>query len=422
MQLNAEQQMMNNIQLQNLMQGQYQPPATQKKYYIPLKVVPVVLQNLDSSYPADYGKNFQQIAEENGFDYESHKVTTDDGYILNVFRIRQPGLAAGAPVAFCQHGLLSAANTWIMNEPDVAPAFQLARQGYDVFLGNNRGNMNSPDHTTWTQQANPSQYFNYSFQDLGEHDLPTQINLALEKSGASKLTYLAHSQGTSQMFYALTTNQDFFLQKVNLFVALAPVVRLTNVEMGIEEVSKWIGSGPLSSIAHYFGMYSVASPTQRKKTSGFLEELESSSVLDDLADKFMDAVSTKNPRNNAQRDLASESWSPAQASVKECMHYVQLMHTGNFQKFDNGADQNQKMYGQSTPPLLDLTSIQLPIAMFVGKNDVLADPTDTQWVHSQVPSVVHYQEMDNFDHGSFMNSNDMSYFDNVLSLVSQYKQ
>jgi hypothetical protein len=35
----------------------------------------------------DISKTFQQIVQENGFAFEEHQVTTDDGYILKVFRI-----------------------------------------------------------------------------------------------------------------------------------------------------------------------------------------------------------------------------------------------------------------------------------------------------------------------------------------------
>ncbi len=44
------------------------------------------------------------------------------------------------PPVLLQHGLESDMMQWVFNEPNVAPAFVLARKGYDVWLGNNRGN------------------------------------------------------------------------------------------------------------------------------------------------------------------------------------------------------------------------------------------------------------------------------------------
>ena len=112
------------------------------------------------------------------------------------------------------------------------------------------------------------------------------------------------------------------------------------------------------------------------------------------------------------------SWSPAQASMRELIHYTQLMQTGNFQKYDEGPTYNQNLYGQSTAPILDLGNIDLPVGLFVGKDDPLADPFDTQWVRDQLHgSLTWYQEMDNFDHSSFMGAVDMSYFKDVLTCL-----
>jgi len=93
---------------------------------------------------SDYNKDFGTIAVENGFVYDEYEVKTDDGYLLTLFRVRLDchaldGGMQGAPVVFLQHGLVSAADTFIAHYADFAPAFVYARQGYDVWLGNNRG-------------------------------------------------------------------------------------------------------------------------------------------------------------------------------------------------------------------------------------------------------------------------------------------
>lgn len=80
----------------------------------------------------------------------------------------------------------------------------LARQGYDVWLGNTRGNKYSKGH-----QGSPSNFekWNYDFETMGDLDITAEIDYALRVSGQKKLAYIGHSQGTSQMFYALSHNE-----------------------------------------------------------------------------------------------------------------------------------------------------------------------------------------------------------------------
>lgn len=62
----------------------------------------------------------------------------------------------------------------------------------------------------------------------------------------------------------------------------------------------------------------------------------------------------------------------------------------------------------------------MPIAMYVGQQDPLATPLDTKWATTQLGNVIHYEVMDNFDHGAFTLGLDMSYIERVLKNIAQY--
>ncbi len=49
-------------------------------------------------------------------------------------------IVPGKKVIYLQHGLIDSCDTWIVNDEELAIAFALANRGFDVWVGNNRGN------------------------------------------------------------------------------------------------------------------------------------------------------------------------------------------------------------------------------------------------------------------------------------------
>mmetsp|Transcript_20866 Transcript_20866/g.25607 ORF Transcript_20866/g.25607 Transcript_20866/m.25607 type:complete len:98 (+) Transcript_20866:330-623(+) len=96
-----------------------------------------------------------------------------------------------------QHGLFDSAYCWIVNYADIAPAFVAARAGYDVWMGNSRGNTFSRHHIHLDPDHHGKAFWNYSWFDMGKYDLPAMIDLIQNETGGQKVAYVGHSQGTT---------------------------------------------------------------------------------------------------------------------------------------------------------------------------------------------------------------------------------
>ena len=139
-----------------------------------------------------------ELANDQGFAVESYQVTTNDGYILGLYRI--PGRigeqnGSAKPPVLMMHGLGSCMMSWFFNAPSVAPGFVMARKGYDVWLGNNRGNHFSDRHTYL--RTDRKEYWDFDWEQMGTHDLPALIDFILDKTGYSQISYIGHSEGTT---------------------------------------------------------------------------------------------------------------------------------------------------------------------------------------------------------------------------------
>ncbi|KAL0127535.1 hypothetical protein PUN28_003064 [Cardiocondyla obscurior] len=93
-----------------------------------------------------------------GYPAEAHGIETEDGYLLTLHRI--PGNKNQPPVLL-QHGLLGSSADWIIPGKDKSLALILADQGYDVWLGNIRGNTYSRAHVSLS--PSDSKFWNFRY-------------------------------------------------------------------------------------------------------------------------------------------------------------------------------------------------------------------------------------------------------------------
>ena len=66
--------------------------------------------------------------------------------------------------------------------------------------------------------------------EFGKYDVPNSIDYVLKHTGTETLSFVGHSQGTTQMFCALALNEEYLKSRVNLFVALGPVIRMSHAQ------------------------------------------------------------------------------------------------------------------------------------------------------------------------------------------------
>jgi len=372
--------------------------------------------------PKEANYDFKQLAGSLNYPVEEHTVQTDDGYLLTVFRIQAKNtqIKSGLPAIILNHGLLDSADSFIINNEEQAPGLLIANAGYDVWVTNNRGNKYSLGHIDPvnhnSSDAN-SQFWDFSWQDMSEHDLPAFIQYVAQQTGGP-VDYVGHSEGTTVMFAALARRDPAILQNLKKFIALAPAVFLQHSSSPLVEIGGWLKAG---TILNQFDKF-----VHRKKF-GWLTNLsrnlwESVCVLTlDLCIERVRLLSdAKTAVDNVHRFPITSGHYPAGSSVQNMYYWSQMFNNPDFSKFDYGTAGNLEKYGTATPPLYDLSQITEPVYMFVGQYDELASLPDTATLKGQLTGSSHVEYRTYpLGHASFIWGLDVAaYVNDVLNVLS----
>ncbi|XP_029163316.1 lipase 3-like [Nylanderia fulva] len=299
-----------------------------------------------------------------GYPAETHVVTTEDGYLLTVHRI--PGGNSSLPVLLI-HGLLSSSADFFVLGKGKALGFLLADEGYDVWLGNMRGNLYSRTHIS----LSPSNltFWDFSYNEMGTYDLPAIITYITNMRSQPLHAYIGHSMGTTS-FYIMGSKRPEIVEKMRLMISFSPTTFMDHMK------------SPIIILVPLF-----------KKIKIIMDVLFHGELMDRSWFQYFAEFCNRNYSN--QRFCLNVAFTiggfnheqfnytllplimnhvPSGASYKTWLHYVQGIESRKFRSYDYGREKNLLMYNSVEPPEYDLSKITVPIFMFYGNNDWLVDP------------------------------------------------
>lgn len=88
--------------------------------------------------------------------------------------------------------------------------------------------------------------------------------------------------------------------------------------------------------------------------------------------------------------------------MKSGFHYLQLITSGKFQKFDYGESKNLIYYGQSTPPPYNTSNIIMPVFIHYGDDDIFNELEDVEVAFKLLPNVVGLNKIHKYGHYDFI--------------------
>ncbi|KAF5269780.1 hypothetical protein FQA39_LY08561 [Lamprigera yunnana] len=363
-----------------------------------------------------------QIIRRHGYYSESHVVETADGYLLTIHRIpRNKNGNVGKQPVFIQHGLLSSSADFVINGDNKSLPFILSDLGYDVWLGNSRGNTYSRAHA-WLSTSS-QQYWNFTFHEMGVYDLPcalTYISRLKNKSG--DIIYIGHSMGTTMFFVMASLFPEFTRSNVKMMVALAPVAYMTHATSpiryfapfvdDIEWLAKYLGIKEF--LPHGLAIQFLSYNCKKLK----IEKIICQQVIFLVCgfDKY---------QLDKKLLLSVLSHDPSGSSTKTIIHYAQeIKHNGDFMQYDYGKAENMIHYGNSTPPVYSTQNITVPIYFMYGQNDWLADEIDVLRLAGEVKNNLGTYKVPfkYFNHIDFIWARDVYdlVYENLIAIIKQY--
>lgn len=355
----------------------------------------------NNTLPEDATLNITELADKYGYNIEEHTVETDDEYILSLHRIPAQCNETNK-VVFLMHGLLDSSDSWLLQGPGYALAYILADEGFDVWMGNARGNKYSKAHKSL--DTNQTKYWQFSWDEIGMYDIPAMIDYITNVT-SKNIYYVGHSQGTTS-FLVMNSYKPEYNKKVKMMFSLAPIAWLIHTKSLIVKLF----TGDI--IFQYF-LSMLNEPSNFEDILSNLCKI----LLSSCDDKIYFFVTNNKLTNDSMLDIVKGHF-PTSSSTLQLIHYSQLVQSKRFCRFDFGVEENLKRYGSSKPPDYDVGKTTVPTVLFYSNSDRLSDIADVMLLFNRLPNVYDTYLAYKWDHIDYLYASVAK--DTIYAKIVQY--
>ncbi|XP_070395758.1 gastric triacylglycerol lipase-like isoform X1 [Dermacentor albipictus] len=219
------------------------------------------------------------------------------------------------------------------------------------------------------------EYWQWSFDEIGRHDVAAGIDHVLNATGASKVTLLSLSQGVTIALVLLSTRPEYN-DKVDIVVAYGPVANVGSMGSPMPLLLKVLQLLTLLMDPGQKGRYVNVHPavTVGCQILGGL-----------LCTSFIELTFLSSPSQfNQTRMPMYGAHYPIGTTVQNLHHYYQIYRANDFIMYDHGVKENRRRYSQATPPAYPMERIRTLFALFSSEGDRMADPRDVDYLVSRL--------------------------------------
>ena len=219
------------------------------------------------------------------------------------------------------------------------------------------------------------------------------------------------------MFLGASLNPEYFKEKINLFIALAPVASTANITSPIARALAPHIKLLEAILVRGLNYRNWFAPMP--KAVQLVDAVCGAFLVDDVCKEFFKLLHHDGV-DNFERFTVFMSNEPSGQSYRTFVYYAQMINSGRYALYDYGKRQNKKIYGTDEAPLVPIENLDIPVALFSGDLDRLADPQDVEFISQKLGDKVVFQKEYYLNHYSFVLAKDMSYFQDAIDLIGQY--